>query len=141
MERIRMSTRYLTNVILALVAGFLVVATQAFSTSTVSWLALGVGIAVVAFAVVAQLDRSRGRAQRLLDVVAIALGGVTIVFSRVFSGSTVMWLSFAEALGFVGLGITGLTVHEIDGWRAEHHLAPLQGLSQSERPEKPSLAA
>jgi hypothetical protein len=34
---------------------------------------------------------------------------VTIVFSRVFVGTTVMWLSLAEALGFVGLAVTGLT--------------------------------
>jgi hypothetical protein len=138
-----MSTKYLTNAALALAGGFLVVATRVFSNSTISWLALGVATAVIAVSVVAQLDRSRGFAQRGLDVVVVALAAVTIVFSRVFTGSTMMWLSFAEALGFVGLGFAGLTVHEIEGWRAEHHLAPLHGLFRIEQqqPEKPSIAA
>jgi hypothetical protein len=136
-----MSTKYLTNVVIAVAGGFLVVATQSFSASTVSWLALAVAIGVVAIAVVAQLDRSRGLDQRLLDVVTLALGAVTIVFSRIFNGSTVAWLSFAEAIGFVALGIAGLTIHEIDDWRVEHQLAPLHGSFPARAPEKPSLAA
>src|ERR1700736_3197809 len=102
LEAKRMSTKYMTNIVLALVGGFLVVVTQAFSTNAVSWLALGVGIFAAAIAIAAQLDRSRGLDQRLLDVTTVVLGAVTIVFSRVFDGSTMVWLSFAEALGFVG---------------------------------------
>jgi len=136
-----MSTKYLTNAFLVMAGGFLVVSTQSFSTSVVSWLALAVAVALIAIAVVAQLDRSRGLNQRLLDAVTVVLGAVTIVFSRVFGGSTVVWLSFAEAIGFVGLGIGGLTLHEIDGWRAEHHLAQLHSLSRHERSESASLAA
>jgi hypothetical protein len=138
-----MSTKYLTNMFVALAGGFLVVASQTFATSTVSWLALGIAVAIVAIAVVAQLDRSRGIDQRILDVATIALGAVTIVLSRVFNGSTVMWLSFAEALGFVALAVAGLTVHEVDEWRLEHHLAPLQGSfpTRASKPEQPSLAA
>jgi hypothetical protein len=66
-----MSTKYLTNAILALAGGFLVVSTQAFSTNVVSWLALAVAVAAIAIAVVAQLDRSRGLAQRLLDALTV----------------------------------------------------------------------
>jgi hypothetical protein len=136
-----MSTNYITNVTLALVGGFLVVATQAFSTNVVSWLALAVGILAAGIAVAAQLDRSRGLDQRLLDVTTVVLGGVTIVFSRVFGGSTMVWLSFAEALGFVGLGVAGMTLHEIDEWRAEHHLAQLHGFSRPEQIQTPAKAA
>jgi hypothetical protein len=136
-----MSTNYITNVTLELVGGFLVVATQAFSTNVVSWLALAVGILAAGIAVAAQLDRSRGLDQRLLDVTTVVLGGVTIVFSRVFGGSTMVWLSFAEALGFVGLGVAGMTLHEIDEWRAEHHLAQLHGFSRPEQIQTPAKAA
>jgi hypothetical protein len=136
-----MSTKYMTNIVLALAGGFLVVATQAFSTNAVSWLALAVGIFAAAIAIAAQLDRSRGLDQRLLDVATVVLGAVTVVFSRVFDGSTMVWLSFAEALGFVGLGVVGMTLHEIDEWRAEHHLAQLPGFSRPEQPQRAVQAA
>lgn len=125
-----MSTRYLSNIVLALVGGFLVVATQAFGTNVISWLAVGVAIAAIVLAVASQLDGSRGLAQRSLDLLVLALGAVTIVFSRVFGGTTVMWLSFAEALSFVGLAVTGLTLHEIENWRRQHDLAQLHGFSE-----------
>jgi hypothetical protein len=104
-------------------------------------LALAVAVAAIGIVVMAQLDGSRGLTQRALDAVTVVLGAVTIVFSRVFGGSTVVWLSFAEAVGFVGLGFAGLTLHEIDGWRAEHHLGHLHGLSRREPSERASLAA
>jgi hypothetical protein len=136
-----MSTKYITNVVLSLAGGFLVVATQSFSTNVVSWLALGIGIFAAGIAVAAQLDRSRGLDQRLLDVTTVVLGGVTIVFSRVFGGSAMVWLSLAEALGFVGLGVAGMTLHEIEEWRAEHHLAQLHGFSRPEPSQRPAQAA
>jgi hypothetical protein len=50
------------------------------------------------------------------------LGIWTIVASLIFAGPTVLWLSFAEALGFVALGFIGLTVHEVSAWRTLHGL-------------------
>ena len=87
-----------------------------------AWLALAIAIAVVLIVAVAQLDRSRGLLPRMLDGVVGVLGIWTIVASLIFAGPAVMWLSFAEALGFVGLAFTGLTVHEIGTWRALHGL-------------------
>jgi hypothetical protein len=132
MEVKQMSTKYFTNLSIALLGGFVVVATQVFAITTAAWLALALGIAVVAISLASQVDRSRGVAQRGLDLLLIALGAVTIVFSRVFTGSAVMWLSFAEALGFVGLAVAGLTVHEVEEWRAEHQL-PALSLFESRR--------
>lgn len=120
-----MSTRYLTNAAIALLGGFVVVASQAFTPAVTAWLAFAIAIAVVLIVAVAQLDRSRGVVQRVLDGFLGALGIWTIVASLVFTGSLVMWLSFAAALGFVGLGFIGLTVREIASWRAEHGLNAL----------------
>src|SRR6266851_5831475 len=81
MEVKQMSTKYFTNLSIALLGGFVVVATQVFAITTAAWLALALGIAVVAISLVSQVDRSRGVAQRGLDLLLIALGAVTIVFS------------------------------------------------------------
>src|SRR6266536_1271675 len=108
-----MSTRYLTNA------------------------AIAIAIAVVLIVAVAQFDRSRGAVSRTLDGVLGALGIWTIVASQIFTGSAVMWLSFAEALGFVGLAFIGLTVHEVDTWRTLHGLdatAPADADASREEP-------
>jgi hypothetical protein len=126
-RRCVMSSRFLTNAVVALAAGFVVVATQAFATPVVAWLAFALGVAVLGIALVSQLDRSRPVIQRMLDGVGAVLAIWTIVASLVFVGSTVLWLSFAEALGFVGLAFAGLTLREIQAWRAEHAISPVRG--------------
>lgn len=131
-----MSTRYLTNAAIALLGGFVVVASQAFSPAVIAWLGFAVAIAVLLIVAVAQFDSTRGAVSRALDGVLGALSIWTIVASQIFSGSTVMWLSFAEALGFVGLAFIGLTVHEVDTWRASHGLGAMawagEGASREE---------
>jgi hypothetical protein len=123
-----MSTRFLTNALITLLAGFVVVASVAFTPAVTAWLALALGIAVLVVSAAAQTDRSRGFVQRILDGGFGLLAVVTIVFSFVFSGGAVRWLSFAEALGFIGLAYSGLALNEVAEWRAEHGLAPLHGL-------------
>ncbi len=134
-----MSTRYLTNAAIALLGGFVVVASQVFTPAVTAWLgfAIAIAIAVVLIVAVAQFDRSRGAVSRTLDGVLGALGIWTIVASQIFTGSAVMWLSFAEALGFVGLAFIGLTVHEVDTWRTLHGLdatAPADADASREEP-------
>jgi hypothetical protein len=123
-----MSTRFFTNALITLLAGFVVVASVAFTPAVTAWLALALGVAVLVISAAAQTDRSRGFVQRIFDGGFGALAVVTIVFSLVFSGTAVRWLSFAEALGFVGLAYSGLAINEVAQWRAEHGLAPLHGL-------------
>ncbi len=108
-----MSTRFLTNAIVALAAGFLVVASRAFGSSTTGWLAFGIGIAILAIACLAQADRSRGAVQRVLDGIIALVSGWTVVASVVFHGATVTWLSTGEALALVALAFTGLTYNEV----------------------------
>lgn len=124
-----MSTRYLTNMTMALGAGFLVVASRIFAAGPVAWLAFAIAIGIAVIAAAAQLDSARGLFQRTFDLVVVVLSAATIVTSLVFSGAAVRWLSFAEALGFVALAVTGLTVHEIGRWRAERGMRSLRGAS------------
>jgi hypothetical protein len=125
-----MSSRYLTNVLIAVLGGTLVVFTQSLSTSAVTWTGFGIAIAVLIVSLVAQLDADRGIAQRGLDAVMGLTSAALIVFTAgTFSGTTLVWLVFAFALGFVGVAVTGLTLHEIENWRAAHNLGQLHWLA------------
>jgi hypothetical protein len=126
-------TRYFTNVIIALFAGFVVVATQAFAAPTVAWLAFGVAIATLGLSGLSQLDRNRGLVQRLLDGVVASIATVLIVFSLVFTGNVITWLAFALALGFLGVALVGMTLHEVETWISTRQAEEVLHLSSSRR--------
>lgn len=117
-----MKIRFFHNTLLALTAGFLVVATQAFAPAVVAWLSFGIatGIAVAALAT---LPLPVGLVQRLLSGLTVVLGGWTIVASLVFAPTTVVWLGFASAIALVAVAIGGLTAHELTTERVVHSLA------------------
>lgn len=124
-----MSTRYLSNAVIALLGGLVVVLSMGLSsTAAVAWVAFGVAIGIVGISVLAQLDTRRGVAQRVLDAGMVAAGGTLIAVSLVFGASTVMWLSFALALGLTAIAFAGLTLHEVETWRATHELGRLHRL-------------
>jgi hypothetical protein len=108
-----MSTSFVTNAIIAVTTGFLVVASQAFTSSTTAWIAFGIAIGILAVSCLAQSDVSRGRLQRTLDGVVALVSAWTIVASVVFHGATVKWLSTGEGLALVALALTGLTYNEM----------------------------
>jgi hypothetical protein len=120
-----MSAKYLTNLSTALLGGFVVVITMALTASVTAWVAFGVAIGILAIAVLSQLESRRGALQRLLDVGVGLVAVTTVVTSLVFGGAAVTWILFALALGFVGLAVAGLTLHEIEGWRSQHGLPQL----------------
>lgn len=114
-----MNSRYLTNIGLAILGGFLVVASQVWSPSVFMWLMLGVGAAAVALAGSIAIS-GRGLSQRTLDGIIGVLGAWTIVASLVFSGTVVTWLGFASGAAFVALAVIGLTLHELYTERVVH---------------------
>ena len=122
-----MSLRFMSNLLVALAGGFVVVCSEAFSAGVTGWIALGTAIGILAGLTVAQLDRTRSLVQRCLDAVVVGLGIWTIIASVVFAGATLTWLSFAEGLGFVGLAVAGLMLHELSTERIVHTLAPVEG--------------
>jgi hypothetical protein len=127
-----MSTRYLTGMLLALLGGFVLVATQAFASTPVGWIAFAVAVAAATVTVLAQLDRSRGTVQRALDAVTVTVAGLMMAFALTASGQAVIWLSFAFALGIVALAVSGLSLNEISNWRATHNLGQLHWLPKSQ---------
>ncbi len=127
-------TRYFTNAIIALLAGFVVVATQAFAAPTVAWLAFGIAIAILGLSGLSQLDRNRGLVQRLLDGVLASIATVLIVFSLVFTGSVITWLAFALALGFMGVAVAGMTLNEVETWMLTRQAEEVRHLSSPRRP-------
>lgn len=120
-----MSSRYVTNVLLALFGGFVVVASRSFRPSVVGWVASAFGIVVIAVSFMAQFDRSRGLFQRAMDGVMVAFAGLAIGFGVAAAGSAERWTVFAFALGWVALSIASLTVHEVAQWRVERGLGQL----------------
>lgn len=124
-----MRLRFLTNLIMAIAAGFLVVASQAFTGFVAGWLAFAVAAGILVILGVAQLDSRRGVIQRSLDGAAGALAIWTIVASLVFTVGTVASLTFAAALGFAAVAAIGLVANELNTERVVHELSV-------ERPER-----
>lgn len=120
-----MSSRFVTNIVVALFGGFVVVATRSFGSSTVGWIGFAFGIAVVMICALAEVDAFRGLLQRAIDLGLVALGGLTIAFGLAASGPAQIWTVFAFTLGWVVLAVAGLTAHEIGNWRARSGLSPL----------------
>jgi hypothetical protein len=116
-----MRTRFFYNSLLALTAGFLVVATQVFAPVTVAWITFGIAAGIAA-AALAMLPLRTGLIQRGLSALGVGLGAWTIVASLVFAPTTVVWLGFASAIAFVALAFAGLTAHELTTERIVHSL-------------------
>jgi hypothetical protein len=118
-----MSPRFITNLLLVLVGALVVVASQAFTAGVTGWIAFGIGLGILTMLGLAQLARGRGKLQHALDTLGGALGIWMVVASVVFTGAALTWLSFGEALGFVGLALVGLVAHERSSERVVHALA------------------
>jgi hypothetical protein len=114
-------TRFFYNSLLALAAGFLVVATQAFVPVTVAWITFGIAVGVTVAALAITPLRT-GLIQRVLSTLTAGLGAWTIVASLVFAPTTVVWLGFASAIAFVALAFAGLIAHELTTERIVHSL-------------------
>ena len=110
--------RFIGNISLGLAGAFLVAASLGFSAGIAAWLVFGVALGIVALLGVAQLDRRRGLVQHALDGLTGSLALWAVVASVIFTGATVTWLSFAEAVGFVTLAVAGLAAHELEKRRA-----------------------
>jgi hypothetical protein len=128
-----MSTHFVTCAPVAILAAFLVVASQAFSSGTLGWIAFAVAIGIVGIVLLAQLDRVRGGVQRVLDSAMVALGGLLVAFGVAASGRAVTWLTFGLGLGIAATAFAGLTLHEVASWRSLNRLPNLRWLSEADR--------
>jgi hypothetical protein len=137
-KEVQMDTRYLTNVLLVLGGGFVIVATQAFSAATAAWLAFAVtGVGAAALTGLS-LMRGRGPIQRTMDAVIAAFAAWTIVESLVFTGTVGNWLSFGAAAAIAALSVAGLTVHELVTERVVHAIDIPRGARATDRAAAPA---
>jgi hypothetical protein len=112
---------FISRLALLLVAGFLIIATQVWGSSTIEWLFIVGGIVMIALAA-GGLGAAPG-SQRALDGLVALLGVWSIVQAIVFDGSTLEWVSFATAAVGALLATIGLTVHEMTTERVVHELS------------------
>jgi Trk-type K+ transport system membrane component len=136
-----MSSRFISNVALALAGAGVVVASQAFTAHVTGWVTFGVSLGALALMALVQLDRARGLVQRLLDAVTGALAIWSAVASVAFSGTTLTWLSFAEGFGFVGLAVLGLVAHELKTERVVHSIEAMRVETRDGRRAEAQAAA
>lgn len=116
----RLGIRYGSYLVTALIAGFVVVATQAFSPSTAGWIAFGAGVFFVVSAVGEAFWTTL--AHRMVLLATGTLGVLIVIESLLASGSSLQWLSFAGALGVLACSLIGLTLHELSTERVVHSL-------------------
>jgi hypothetical protein len=133
-----MSYRYLSYLGIALVAGFIVVATQAFATGTVTWLAFAAGV-LFTLGGLAMMSRP-GRPFRATAAATSVLGALIVIEALLSSGTTMIWLSFAGALGVLGLAIAGLSLHELSTERVVHSLEVSPGRPAEADRERAGMA-
>lgn len=116
-----MSPKFIINLLVAVTGGFLVVASRTFAANTAGWLGLGIGILAVVLAG-AGLATSRLELRSVGYGVTALVGIWTIVSSVVFSGATLGWLVFADAVALVAIALVELIVHEVKTESVVHTL-------------------
>ncbi len=122
-----MSTRFVSNMLLALAGGFVIVATQAFAPPVVAWIAFAVtGVGVLVLVAATALVVGRGPVQRTLDAVAAVLAAWTVVETLVFSGMVMVWLTLGAAAAIVAVAVAGLIAHELSTERVVHSLEDIR---------------
>lgn len=132
-----MRIRYMSYLSLGVAAAFLVVATYAFSLSTIAALSLGVGLGMLAVSLGVAVRYRKDLPSLGVSAAIAAVSAWMIVSSQVFGQSTVSDLTFASALAVAGLAAIGLTAHELDTERVVHKLEVHEG----ERAQKPEPIA
>lgn len=112
-----MTPRFTSNLLLAVLAGFLTTASLTFGVANAGWIALGAGATALALAAVGFAALDRGAPQRGLDAVVALLGVVLVVESRVFDDGVLRWTSFGLGGALCVLAAAGLVLHERDRQR------------------------
>lgn len=135
-----MRIRYISYLSLGVAAAFLVVATYAFSLSTIAALSLGVGVAMLAVSLGVAIRYRTDLPSLAISGAIAAVSAWTIVASQVFAQSTVDDLTFASALAVGALAAIGLSAHELDTERVVHKLEVHEGQGEPS-PKRERIAA
>jgi hypothetical protein len=112
--------RFASFMTLALIAGFLVVATQAFTLPVVQWLTFGIAVASLLLTLAIAVGLRRHLPSAILGGLGAAISAWTIVASLVFGLTAVMWLGFSAAIALLAIAGGGLIAHELSTERVVH---------------------
>ena len=117
----KLSSRFLLDILFVVAGAFLVVASMAWSAGTAGWTAFGVsaGVTVLAAASAALAKTtSRRLGHGLLGLAALW----SLAAALAFSGTALTWLVFADAIAVGVLALADLTAHEATSERIVHQL-------------------
>ena len=117
----KLSSRFLLDSLFVVAGAFLAVASMAWASGTAGWTAFGVsaGVTVLAAASAAVAKRTSTRVGHgLLGLVGLW----SLIAAVAFSGTTLTWLVFADAIAVGVLALADLVVHEATTERIVHQL-------------------
>jgi hypothetical protein len=124
----RLSSRFILDVLFVLAAAFLVVASMTWSAGVAGWTAFGVsaGVTVIAAASAVLTNRNaRKLGHGLVGLAALW----SLVAALAFSGTVLTWLVFADAIAVGLLALADLTAHEATTEKVVHQLVVHDGTS------------
>jgi len=128
----KLSSRFILDVLFLLAAAFLVVASMTWSAAVAGWTAFGVsaGVTVIA-AASAVLTRQTARKLGHSLVGLAALWSLVAALS--FNGTILTWLVFADAIAVGVLALADLAAHEATTEKVVHQLVVHDGTSVAAR--------
>ena len=117
----KLSSRFLLDSLFVVAGAFLTVASMAWASGTAGWTAFGVsaGVTVLAVAGAAMAKKTSSRVGHgLIGLVALW----SLIAAVAFSGTTLTWLVFADAIAVGVLALADLAAHEATTERIVHQL-------------------
>ena len=117
----KLSSRFLLDILFVVAGAFLVAASMAWSAGTAGWTAFGVSAGVTLLAATSAAmakTASRRLGHGLLGLVALW----SLAAALAFSGTALTWLVFADAIAVGVLALADLTAHEATSERIVHQL-------------------
>jgi peptidoglycan/LPS O-acetylase OafA/YrhL len=120
-------TRFVSYLAMAVLSGFLIVASYAFVANTFWWIAL-VGGVLLALLGIAEIGAARRRDELVVPAALVAVVGVVMgVIAVAATAATAANWGFALAIATAALAVIGLVGHEADAEREidrEHRHRP-----------------
>ena len=124
----RLSSRFILDVLFVLAAAFLVVASMTWSAGVAGWTAFGVSAGVTVIAAASAVLTKRNA--RKLGHGLVGLAALwSLVAALSFSGTVLTWLVFADAIAIGVLALADLTAHEATTEKVVHQLVVHHGTS------------
>jgi hypothetical protein len=117
----KLSPRFVVDNLFVIGGAFLAVSAMAFSASVAGWLGFGVSTGLTVFAAASAVLARRG-GQRIGHSLLAIVGLWSLVAALIFTGTTLTWLVFADAIALAALALADLAVHEATTESVVHRL-------------------